>query len=403
MQPSKISVLRNAHYSFGDTSSVLIAESQIIDTLSSASVEISSENEQLLSQLSSFILNLNSDNVFSRDTGIMPPGVLHIDSNIIIFERPPQYQNIQIIPQIVDNIDYDRHELKLYRLPIPWQLYICTYSIYGGRYYPNSLRMYFMNSSMTGSDILSHRIYLPTLPNFYTSGLLSNPMYASMEDVERYENNITGVIQACYDWVWNSGTNLDLTMNIVEAYFQLSALKAKGVSTVFDKDSTFSASPINISSYFLDFSAIDFFFKLWEQFDLHEVSSLAWPDSSTSDRVVSEMRILGESFLQDFFAENNITDPPYRVDTNSFECDCQCDDEECDCQCECDQSETTNNVYLYNETQYQRYVRSRLCSMITCGQVLDHIRSANHAANAYDEYTILNISRAIISNSQLSF
>ena len=90
MQPSEISFLRNAHYSFGDMSAVLIAESQIIDTVSHASVEISSENEQVLSRLSSFIMNLNSDNIFSKDTGIMPPGVLHIDSNIIIFESTIQ-------------------------------------------------------------------------------------------------------------------------------------------------------------------------------------------------------------------------------------------------------------------------------------------------------------------------
>lgn len=398
MQPSEISFLRNAHYSFGDTSAVLIAESQIIDTVSHASVEISSENEQVLSRLSSFIMNLNSDNIFSKDTGIMPPGVLHIDSNLIIFERPPQYQNIQIIPQIVDHIDYDRHDTTLYRLPVPWQLYVCTYSIYGGRYYPNSVRMYFMNSSITGSDISNHRVYLPTLPNFYTSGLLCNPMYASMEDVERYDNSIAGVIQASYDWVWNSGTNLDLTMNIVEAYFQLLPLKAEGIPTVFDKDLTSSASQVHISSYFLDFSSIDFFFKLWEQFDIHEVSSLVWPNSSTSDRVATEVRSVGESFLQDFFAENNITDPPYRVETS--ECDCQCDDEECDCECECDLSE--QNVYLYNQAQYGRYVRSRLSSMTTCGKVLDHIRAANHASNAYDEYTILNISRAIIANSSLT-
>lgn len=398
MQQSKISFLRKIFNE--DSNTAVIVETQINDIFSSVSLETSSDNQQILSQLSSFVRNLTFDANFSENTGIMPPGVLYIDSNVIIFERPPQYQNIQLIPQVVENIDYDRCHTKLYRLPIPWQVYICSYSIYGGRYYPNSIRMYFMDSSLTGSDISNHRIYLPTLPNFYTSGLLCNPMYASMDDIERYDNNISGVIQASYDWIWNTGTNLDLTMNIVEAFFQLIPLKAKNIPTIFDKDLSNHAPQVYISSFYLDFSSVDFFFNLWEQFDLHEVSSLTWPNSSTSDRVIGEARDLGEVFLQDFFTENNITDPPYRVENNDSECPCQSDSENFDCNC--DNSENSRNVYLYNAEHYGRYVRSKLSSMLTLAQALENIRKSNQSHQLYDEDTIFNISRAIVSNAQLS-
>jgi hypothetical protein len=390
MQRSNISYLGSPLSSSTDS---IITECERFNDFHLASISISPDNEQILSQFSSFVLSLDPDKAFSQDTGIMPPGVLHIDSNLIIFERPPQYQNVQLIPQVVESIDYDRHDSNLYRLPIPWQVYICTYNIYGGRYYPNSVRMYFMDSSLTGSDILSQRIYLPPLPNFYTSGLLCNPMYASMDDIERYPNDISGVIQASYDWIWNSGTNLDLTMNIVEAHFQLLPLKSKNVPTVFDKDSLNSASLVSSSSFYLDFSSIDFFFKLWEQFQLHEVSSLVWPNASFSDRVVGQMREVQESFLQDFFAENNITDPPSRIVT--IESDCE--DEDCDC----DQEETSRRVYSYSAMDYARYVRSRLSSMLTCGQALNLIRNSNLSSNLHNEHTIENFSRALLANSQL--
>jgi len=390
MQRSNISFLAS---SLSSSTNTLIVESEKFNDYHFASIDISSDNEQILSQFSSFVLTLDPDKALSKDTGIMPPGVLHIDSNLIIFERPPQYQNVQLIPQVVETIDYDRHNTSLYRLPIPWQLYICTYSIYGGRYYPNAVRMYFMDSSLTGSDIQTHRIYLPPLPNFYSSGLLCNPMYASMDDVERYPNDVSGVIQASYDWVWNSGTNLDLTMNIVEAHFQLIPLKAKNVPTVFDKDFLNLASLVSSSSFYLDFSSVDLFFKLWEQFQLHEVSSLAWPNSSFSDRVTGEMREVGESFLQDFFAENDITDPPFR--TVSIEPECE--DEDCDC----DKEENTRRVYSYSSMDYARYVRSRLSSMLTCGQALNHIRRANQSSNPYNEYSIETFARGILANSQL--
>lgn len=305
------------------------------------------------STLANFLSKASDPKFNELDTGIMPPGVLNVNNFSVIYERPPQFQNIQVIPQTVDNINYKNSDIHIYRLPIPWQLYICTYSVYNGRYYPNSVSMFFMNSSLTNSDILNHRVYLPTLPNFYTSALLCNPMFASMEDIERYDNNISGVIQASYDWIWNSGTNLDLTMTMVEAFYQLPSLTQSGIPTVFDKIGPKYFECVGLDTYYLQFSYIDMFFKHWETYQLHEISNLTWPTVSSSSRLVIESREIGDSLVPEYFAHLGISsdtpiDPVYSS---------SCDDEECE--------ECYSEDYLYDRQDYLRYVRAKLRNVIT--------------------------------------
>ena len=38
-------------------------------------------------------------------------------------------------------------------------------------------------------------------------------MYESMEDIDGYSKDLSGVIASAYDWIWNSGFNHDLTEN----------------------------------------------------------------------------------------------------------------------------------------------------------------------------------------------
>lgn len=302
--------------------------------------------------LLNFINKAMDPNFNEIETGIMPPGVLAINHFSIIYERPPQFQNIQVIPQTVDNINYDNSDMRMYRLPIPWQLYICTYSIYNDRYYPNSVRMFFMNSSLTNSDINNHRLYLPPLPNFYSSALLCNPMFASMEDVERYENNIAGVIQASYDWIWNSGTNLDLTMAVVEAFYQLPAIAESGTATVLDKVNSRYYSSKYSDNYYLPFMHIDALFTAWETYELHEISNLVWPNVSSSDRVYFDTRDIGDSMIPQYFAHAGI-DPDTPIEPTYS----SCDDEECeDCHSE---------DYLYDRSDYTRFVRANLSNIRT--------------------------------------
>ena len=325
-------------------------------SITNHSLSVHNESETVLAThytpLLNFLNKIINPSFLSSSTGIMPPGVLSVNESIIVYERPPQFQNIQVIPQIVDSINYDNDDMRIYRLPIPWQLYICTYSVFNGRYYSNSVRMFFMNSSLTNSDIQNHRIYLAPLPNFYTSGLLCNPMFASMEDIERYDNDVSGVIQASYDWIWNTGTNLDLTMTIVEAFYQLPKITQSGLPTLFNKISQRYHDAVSFSSYYLPFNYVDLLFRIWETYQLHEISDLVWPNASSSDRVAITARDAERNYLSLYYADRGID--PSTVSQFSYS---SCEDEDCeDCESE---------NYPYDRDDYLKYVRDRLSNVTT--------------------------------------
>ena len=61
-----------------------------------------------------------------QDTGLLPPGVKAIFPNIVVFERPPAYQNVFYIPDTVHQNMLDTQQV--YRIPLPWQLYIAVYN-----------------------------------------------------------------------------------------------------------------------------------------------------------------------------------------------------------------------------------------------------------------------------------
>ena len=164
-----------------------------------------------------------NDSHFVKDTGIMPPGVLGFNSNVIIYERPPEYRSIEVIYQRLDGMSR-RDATHRYILPIPWQLYVITYSSApsyddpsGIDFYACDVKMFFSNSRIYNFD---QEVYLAPLPNLYTDGSLCRPMLSSMDDIERYSKDISGVIMAAYDWVWNSGTNIDLTESVCQMYSQ---------------------------------------------------------------------------------------------------------------------------------------------------------------------------------------
>ena len=318
-----------------------------------------------VSSLSAFLNKTTSSSFVSAPTGIMPPGVLNINNSIIVYERPPQFQNIQIIPQIVDEIKDETTDIHTYRLPIPWQLYICTYSVYDGRYYPNSVRMFFMNSSLTGSDINTHRVYLPTLPNFYSSALLCNPMFASMEEIERYSNDVAGVIQASYNWVWDTGSNLDLTMPIVEAYYQLPIISESKVPTLFDTIDKRYARAVNGHSNYISFPYVNTLLRTWEQYPLHEISNLVWPNASSQQFLAIHARSLGDYWLSEYFADRQID----LSDSSDYSHSCY--EEECSEDCE-------SNGLNYDHEDYLRYVKNRLCNIKTFYDAYDDVLQNLH-------------------------
>ena len=286
-------------------------------------------NSQLV-HIDSFFDKICNNNNFSSPTGIMPPGVLAIGENYVIYERPPQYQNIQLIFDQVDNINYESSRSKLYRIPLPWQLYIATYANFDGQIYPNSVRMYFMNSSIHMSDISNTPLYLPPLPNFFANGLLCRPMYSDSEDIHRYSNDVSGVIHATYDWIWNSGTNLDLTMAPLELIRQARA----NPTDKYIIHSSFEDPTISFHSYYISAQSVNSIMRAWESIDsLVSVCDYVWPHPCSKDRPFYAMQDSSE-YLDEYLEINGLSD--YH--------DCDPDYEDCNCSPEYDKDDFMHYV-----------------------------------------------------------
>lgn len=284
-----------------------------------------------LSALSDLMTTLqNKKKQFVKDTGIMPPGLLYLNNNYLIFERPPTFQNVQIIPALMEEINYDKHQLITMRLPIPWQVYIVNYVDNGtGDLYCGNVKMHFTHGPIQSLD---DQVFLPPLNNFYSSGDLCRPMYSSLDDIERFPKNVAGVIQAAFDWIWNSGTNIDLTIAIVQMFNQFDA-KTRYDNTLFTYfpqhqrhliDNIANISAIN--TYYCSFSQQQMLFELWEQLTLEQVVSLQWPNPMPHRQYHNEVRDMAESRTpeQEVLEE----DMHYDEEDNSYY---QCDEEDCHC------------------------------------------------------------------------
>jgi hypothetical protein len=185
----------------------------------SASASISVEDE-FLNVASSFDIDSNFYSNFlsskfesSVPSGLMPPGVRAIYPGFVVFERPPRMQLVQHIPMSVDNISEHENEegdypdISSYYIPIPWQIYIASYTINFGKPILNCVKMFFSNEPLTHEHV---KLYLPYIPNFFTNATLCAPHFEDSDEIYRYSMDIAGVVASAYDWVWNTGFNADL-------------------------------------------------------------------------------------------------------------------------------------------------------------------------------------------------
>ena len=172
----------------------------------------------------SFINSLDKKKV---DSGLLPPGLRLLLPGCVIFERPPSMQLIQLIDHNVDDIceleengDDEALDPQVFQIPVPWQLYIATYSTnHSSMYSVTNVRMYFMNTPLNHPEV---ELYAPYIPNFFGNGELCSPMFNDSDEVERYPQDISGVISSAYDWVWNTGFNADLKECIDQTITQFS-------------------------------------------------------------------------------------------------------------------------------------------------------------------------------------
>lgn len=231
-------------------------------------------NTYLLSNIFSGFINSTT---LTQNSGILPPGVRVVGQNYVIFERPPSYQNIFYNTDKVHS-EMSEENTHLFRIPVPWQVYVATFD---SNYYLSSVSMFFSPTSLTSKE---QPLYLPPLPNFYTNASLCRPMFSSMNDIERYPKNLTGVIAAAYDWIWNNGTNNDLNEAVVHVNLQIVSrditLKDQ---TIFKgmSQQIYNAGFSNPFVVYYSSSHVLEIFRSWEKITLEEVVNLKWPVSSS--------------------------------------------------------------------------------------------------------------------------
>jgi len=231
-------------------------------------------NYSLFYKINSFLQSTSSTAHISSYDTLFTPGLIYSDNSTIVYEKPPTNKNIFYINQQVDSIDEESEE-HIYTLPIPWQVYVITYSKISDDLNLNNVYMYFSNTSIRSLD---QPVYLPPLPNLYSNGELCRPMFDSMEDITPDTNDINGLIQLSYNWVWNSGSNADLTESILQTMIYSKARNKR----LFPKLSNMICSTVNpIQNYYTPYATE--VFSAWEKLSLTESIEVEWfPPCSTS-------------------------------------------------------------------------------------------------------------------------
>jgi len=291
-----------------------------------------------------FVSSFTKNNYIVKDTGIMPPGLLYATKKYLVFEKPPCYENVSIIYKQVDGIDYDSDEENIYRIPVPWQLYIVKYHEVRNEnqieYYTTDVRMYFMKTSLMHPD---QEMFMVPIPNFYSNGDLCRPFFSDMDDIEKYSKDFAGVIESAYDWVWNSGTNLDLTETVAKYY---SFYQDKPENTILQKFTVPFTREINKENYYIGDNYVAALFKAWESIDLHEISNINWVKNSQNPRFHSDFSNARTNLIGEYLQTIDQSSQMHR----NLDCCDSCseyDDEQDeytnseDCECECHIPETS--------------------------------------------------------------
>jgi hypothetical protein len=259
-----------------------------------------------------------------NSASLILPGIRYISDSILIFERPPTMKPYSYKPTYRESVS-DESKSEEFFLPLPWQVYICCYDKNDMRLI--SVKMLYANSSLSSFD---DNVYAPALLNFYSNGTLCRPFFESMEDIDKYPKNYTGIMASAYDWVWNSGTNFDITENISEF------LRSK-LYTQFEKycseDSDAKAyynlllnNSIQNNPTSLHYRLVKSFFYCLQQVPLEEISFIEWSNPSTEDFFYMENSMSLSQLLHRFIVENDLFVHEDNFDYEEHDEDCP---EEC--------------------------------------------------------------------------
>lgn len=285
-----------------------------------------------LDSLASIGSSAYSAEKFHSDTSTYFPGVRYMTPGIIVFERPPSYQHLTISFDHRDELN-DETPIKDYYIPIPWQVYIASYNPEDMRLF--NVRMYFTSSTLFSVD---QPIYAPPLFNFYSNGKLCRPFFPSIEDIEKYPQNVSGIIASAYDWIWNSGFNLDITENISEflmtkkftQFEKYLKTQEEKLSYSFLLSHSVTGIPRTLPSAYTNS-----LFTCWQSVPIEEISSFNWSIYTDADFFYQESLTQDQinSCLHDYLALHNLViheyeDHDYIEEEDEYDCPDNCISEE---------------------------------------------------------------------------
>lgn len=257
--------IKNFLYSYTNSPSIQhCSDTQYphVESISSSSTSFSFEGSDFKLNSEQDILEDILFDCSSDQSNLIPPGLKYLYKNMLVYERPPTHKMISCYSEYLDQIK-DNSKLYSFYIPIPWQLYIVEFDDNMRTY---GVRMYFMNTPLLSED---QHLYLPYIPNFYSNGKLCRPFFSSSDDINRYSQTVSGVIESSYDWVWSSNFNLDLTETISAMYSQKTPIEISRLKTGIEH------------TYFrIPFSTVFETYKLIETFSLSDVSSFVYPNPS---------------------------------------------------------------------------------------------------------------------------
>lgn len=205
------------------------------------------------------------------------PGIRYISDNFVIFELPPGMRHISYQEQYRDYADGKNY--KEFYIPVPWQIYVAQFS-------PEkrlvSVQMYFSKTPLYSMDQV---VYCPPMFNFYSNGMLCRPFFESMEDYEKYPKTISGVVASAFDWIWNSGFNLDIVETLYEFIQSKNYLSLAEQATNKDisnhlaflnsveNHSFYNSHGINAS---VSLELISSIFKIWQEVPIENILNVNW-------------------------------------------------------------------------------------------------------------------------------
>jgi hypothetical protein len=303
-----ISKFKYSYISF-DKNHSLWDEDPIVDislSYTSYNLDYDFNSNEKLSIDKGFVKSLIDTNKKQIVSNVVPPAIKYHSNGVIVFERPPSYQVIQYAPQSVSNLNDDT-PIYVYRIAVPWQLYIMTYD--PNKYFCNSVRMYFMKSSLNSPE---QNIYMPPIPNFFTNGLLCRPMFDNMNDIDGYSKDLSGVIASAYDWIWNTGFNHDLTENF---YHVIRQKKPVQLMTSYS-----NLENVNTHGYYRGMSPshIRAILGDWESLDLDNILDLDWPNPSLTQTFEGDRGYYYEYDPERFDIDTDCDDPAESIDVSDL-------------------------------------------------------------------------------------